>query len=108
MKVRETMGHQLDRQKDLYDRRVHGKPLKPGDKVWFHCPRGHARKLHHPWKGLFKVLDEITKVDYRIRSTRGRSKTLVVHFNRLKPYSENTRPNISNTAQEPTSWAILY
>ena len=95
---------------ERYDRRIHGKPLKHGDTVWLHCPtvpRGHARKLHHPWKGPFNVLDQITEVDYRIRSTRGQSKTLVVHFNRLKPYSENTRPNISNTTREPTSRATI-
>ena len=27
-RVRDTIGHQLDRQKELYDERIHGKPLK--------------------------------------------------------------------------------
>ena len=36
--VRDRMGHVLDRQKYMYDKRVHGEPFKKGDLVWLHCP----------------------------------------------------------------------
>ena len=36
--VRERMDRKLDREKELYDRKVHGKPLEIGDLVWLHCP----------------------------------------------------------------------
>ena len=43
------MGEQLDRQKELYDRKAHGELFKQGDLVWLHTPavsRGKSRKLH--------------------------------------------------------------
>ena len=52
--VRERMGLQLHRQKELYDQRIQGKSFESGDTVWLHCPavpRGSPRKLHKPWKG---------------------------------------------------------
>ena len=48
-RVRETMGHKLDQQKDYYDKRVHGKPYSKGDLIWLHsCVvlKGVANKLH--------------------------------------------------------------
>ncbi len=37
-RVRATMGQSLDRQKQFYDRKVHGKPYQVGDLVWLHSP----------------------------------------------------------------------
>ena len=37
-KVCTHTGHKFERQKALYDRRVHGKPLAEGDLVWLHSP----------------------------------------------------------------------
>ena len=51
------------RQKELYDRKVHGKPFEKGDYVWLNSPmgrRGTSKKLHHPWTGPFKVLTRIS------------------------------------------------
>ena len=53
------MDRKLDREKELYDRKVHGKPLEIGDLVWLHCPavpRGHSKKLHRPWSGPHRVV----------------------------------------------------
>ena len=59
------MVHQLDRQKELYDERIHGKPLKRDDLVWLHSkviPHGVGRKLHRPWTGPFRVVrDSLTQ-----------------------------------------------
>ena len=51
--VRGTMGNSLDREKDLYDKRIHGKPLATGDKVWLHCPaaRGKSKKASLSMEG---------------------------------------------------------
>ena len=97
-KVRDKMGHKLDQQKELYDQRIHGKPFEPGDKVWLHSPavpRGRSRKLHRPWKGPFRVLARVT---YRLKNSRNRSQKIIVHFNRLKPYSAKMRPAPSQPA----------
>ena len=58
------------RQKDFYDRKVHGEPYKTGDLVWMHTtvvPPGHSRKLHHPWTGPFKVIQRLSESNYKVK-----------------------------------------
>ena len=88
------MGHVLDRQKDIYDKKVHGEPFKKGDLVWLHCPavpRGRSKKLHRPWSGPFQVVSKLSEEIYRIQNTQRRHQRLVVHFNRLKPCPSDIR-----------------
>ena len=85
--VRDHMGHKLAQQKERYDVRSNGKPLEVGDLVWLHnpaVPRGKSRKLHRPWTGPYRVLDEISDAVYRVEHTRCRHKRPVVHFDPLK------------------------
>ena len=73
--VRDQMGHKQDRQKELYDRLVHGKPFEPGNLVWLHCPavpRGQSRKLHRPWTSPFRVVRKLSDATYRIQNARAR------------------------------------
>ncbi len=93
-RVRDQMGHALDRQKDIYDRKVHGKPFDLGDWVWLHCPavpRGQSKKLHRPWSGPFRVVTKLSEGTYRIQNTRNRRQRRVVHFDRLKLCPPNMR-----------------
>ena len=86
--VRQQTGRQLQRQKELYDQKVHGRPLNVGDLVWLHSPavpRSRSKKLHHHWMGPFEVVTKLSDVTYRIRHTRNRRLRKVVHFDRLKP-----------------------
>ena len=103
--VRDQMGHKQDRQKELYDRRVHGKPFEPGDLVWLHCPavpRGQSRKLHRPCTGPFQVVRKLSDATYRIHNMRARRQRLVVHFDRLKPCPSSIRlPDAEITSQTP-------
>ena len=111
--------HQLEtthqRQKEIYDKKVHGKPYKKGDLVWLYnpaIPQGQARKLHHPWTGPFRVLERIGEADYRIKEVYGKRAPSVVHFDRLKPCHPGTRfsPQASSrnngTSNEETSTHI--
>ena len=78
------------RQKEVYDRHLEGSPYQVGDSVWLHCPaipRGRSRKFHRPWQGPFEVIKVISDVVYRIRRCSSPRQRLVVHFNRLKPYT---------------------
>ena len=57
-RIRDTMGHQLDRPKELYNEQIHGKPFKNDDLVWLHSkviPSGVGQKLHHPGLGLSEL-----------------------------------------------------
>ena len=104
-KVREQMGHKLDRQKDLYDKRVHGKLFEAGDLVMLFSPvvpRGCPRKLHRPWTGPFKIVNRLSDVTYRIQDVHSRRHRLVVHFNRLKACPPNMRfPDNEQTSSPP-------
>jgi hypothetical protein len=92
--VRKQMGYKLDRQKEIYDKKVHGVPFQPRDLVWLHSPvvpRGQARKLHHPWTGPYRIVSKLSDAVYRIQHLRVRRKCLVVHFDRLKPCPSDIR-----------------
>ena len=87
MHVQEQMGAKLDRQKEVYDKRSHGKPYEKGDLVWLNTPvvpRGQAKKLHHPWAGPYRIVTKLSEAVYRIQHVRLHKKHQVVHFDRLK------------------------
>ena len=92
--VRERMGCKLDHQKELYDRKVHGQPFKPGELVWLHSPavpRGQSKKLHRPWTGPYRIVAKLSDAVYRIQHSQARRKRLVVHFDWLKPCQQGVR-----------------
>ena len=87
--VREHLGIEQRRHKQLYDRKVAGKPYKEGDSVWLYCPavpQGHSKKLHACWKGPYTVAKVYKKGVYQIKWNLPPHKQQVVHFDRLKPY----------------------
>ena len=91
--VREQCEMEHQRQKAIYDKKAHGRPYEKGDLVWLFSPvvpRGHSRKLHHPWKGPFVVVDKIGITTYKIKPSRNSGKCQIVHFDRLKPCAPNT------------------
>ena len=97
MTLRNTAGMQQQRQKDLYDKRAHGKPYIIGDYVWLHSPvvpRGGSRKLHHPWTGPYKVITKLSDVTYRIQSLDKKRLRKVVHFDRLKICNQVPRATV--------------
>ena len=84
------------RQKEIYDRKVHGKPYQKGDYVWLHSPMGKreaSKKLYHPWSGPYRVVKKLSEANYRIEQFQGRRTRKIVHFDRLKPCPKNIRFN---------------
>ena len=60
-RVRERVGKVQERQEELYNRKVHGEPHKPGTLVWLFnpaIPRGKAKKFHRPWDWSISCCDE--------------------------------------------------
>ena len=85
---REYMGLQQRRQKVHYDKLCNGKPFKIGDMVWLHCPavpRGKSPKLHCYWQGPYIIHKVLSDILYQIQHRNNKRKSMVVHFNRLKP-----------------------
>ena len=99
-RVRDQMGTKLEHQKQLYDRKVHGKPYEVGDMVWLHSqvvPRGTSKKLFHLWSGPHKVVKRLSDITYCIVNKRSKRQRLVVHFDRLKPYGSQNKAEDSST-----------
>ena len=72
--------------KRIYDCKIHDYNFMPGDKVYLHkgvVPRGAYYKFLRPWKPAV-VVDKVGELNYRIRAFGAKS-TLLVHHNRLKP-----------------------
>lgn len=93
-RTRKCMEGKLNRQKEIYDKRVHGKRFQKGDLVWLHTPAvpwGQAKKLHRPWTGPYCIVAKLSDAVYRIRHLQSPRKRLVVHFDRLKLCPPTTR-----------------
>ena len=83
------------RQKKNYDRFSSGTPYNVGDKVWLLNPKkrkGRSLKLSNFWEGPFAVTQCISNVVFRIQKG-SKSKSKVVHYDRLKPYVSLVRKN---------------
>ena len=100
--VRHKMGCSLEREKDFYDKRIHGDPFNKGEYVWLHSPaipQGHSKKLFLPWKGPYRVLKRISEATYRIQHLKN-NRRVVVHFNRLKPCPQRVCPQTQHQTKE--------
>lgn len=97
--VRERLRTNHMKEEELYNRKEHGPPLQEGEKVWLFTPavpKGDSRKFHRPWTGPYRVLKRLSEVNYRIQHLQNYKKQ-VVHFDRLKPYANQT--SACNTPQ---------
>ena len=75
-------------QKRNYDRKASSHGLREGIFVWLHDPskrKGISPKLQLRWKGPFLIVTQLSDVVFRIQASP-RSKPVVVHADRLKPY----------------------
>ena len=116
--ARQKMGAQLQRQKQFYDHKIHGKPYDVGDLVWLFSPAvppGQSKKLHHPWSGPFEIVKHLTDATYRIANQAAKRQRFVVHFDRLKPCVSGTRfnkPQIEHNTDhdhsEPNSSSVPF
>ena len=88
-KVRENTKRKQHRQKEFYNRRVHGKPYKKGELVWLFNPavkKGYTKKFHS--HGVDPI-GSATNCLLTIKHTAN-NKFKVVHFDRLKHCPEGT------------------
>ena len=62
-----TMGTEQIRQREYFNRTVHGEPFKEGDLVWLFEPhKAKSRKYYLPWHGHFEALSRTSEVIYMI------------------------------------------
>ena len=62
-----TMGSEQRRQREYFNSKVNGEPLKEGDLFWlFEHHKAKFRKFYLPWHGLFEALSRTSEVTYMI------------------------------------------
>ena len=71
------------KRKEQFDRGTVNRTLKKGEQVLCRIP-GMSKKLKESWHGPYEVLDRKSRVDYKVKVGRGRSK--VLHINNMKRY----------------------
>ncbi|XP_072166473.1 uncharacterized protein [Diadema setosum] len=80
--VHEHLRQSHDRYREQYNRKARPRSFKVGDEVLLLLPTDHNKLLMH-WKGPFKVVGKIGKLDYRIDLG---TRTTTFHANLLKQY----------------------
>ena len=73
--------------KKEYDKKSAVRELGTGDLVWARIP-GLDHKLREAWLGPWEVVEQVGRVNYRVKQLEGGSKVKVVHINTLKAYVE--------------------
>lgn len=93
--ARKHMQISSDGMKNYYDKNANFVEFSVGDCVWFHNPirrKGLSLKFQRPWKGPYIITEKLNNVLYKIQeSPKGKSKT--VHYDRLKKYQGENKPN---------------
>lgn len=83
-------------QKKAYDKKVNQNQTgyKKGDKVLVYQPNlqpGEHGKFKRQWEGPWVVVEQSSALNVKVAPLHGRKKTIVIHTNRVKPYSTQTR-----------------
>ena len=79
--------------KQHYDRVVRPTTFDPGDLVRYYYPRklkGRSRKWSRYYVGPYRIVKRVNDVNYMIR-LNDRTRAIIVHVNKLKPYYEFSR-----------------
>ena len=87
--------------KRRYDIKAHKVSYKVGDAVWYYNPKrklGFNPKLQRPWKGPMIVVECLNDVLFRIQFGP-RTKPMVVHHDKLKPYLGEDKPEWFNSKE---------
>ena len=70
-----------EEQKRRYDTKIKEHPYQPGDLVYRKNP--NTKKLETPWHGPYVVIQKLSDILFRIT---GKTRSVVIHHDQLKPY----------------------
>ena len=71
--------------KEQFDKGAARRELEEGDQVLIRKP-GLTPKLEESWLGPYPVVEKLNRVNYRVKTSKGRA--VVLHINNLKKYRE--------------------
>ena len=77
--------------KDLYDRKSKPYPYKVGEVVWLFTPKtqkGLSKKLLHNWHGPYRLVEQLSPVNFKLHTRDNCLLPTPVHVNRLKPCTD--------------------
>ena len=77
--------------KNLYDCKSKPYPYKVGNLVWLFTPKtqkGLSKKLLHNWHGLYRLVEQLLPVNFKLHTCHNRLLPTPVHVNRLKPCTD--------------------
>ena len=79
-----------------FDRHSKPYPYYVGHRVWIYTPKtkvGLSKKLLHCWDGPYRLVEKLSPVTFKLRTSDNRLLPCAVHVNRCKPYYDpETRP----------------
>ena len=87
------------KQKKWYDKRARDLVLQEGEKVLLLLPN-RSEKLLAKWRGPYKVLRKIGRVNYEVEIPKGRKKSKTFHINMLKPWKESAEECYLNVVSD--------
>lgn len=93
--ARKRLNISSESKKRRYDVKLHKIHYEMGDAVWYYNPKrkvGFNPKRQRPWKGPMVVVERLNEVLFRIQAGP-KSKPLVVHHDKLKPYLGEDKPD---------------
>lgn len=111
--VREQTGTEMLRQKKYHDKKLNWENFKIGDLVFVYFPRhksGLSPKLTSYWHGPFKVLAQLSDVNYKV-NCGPRDTPQVIHVDRMRrvrpqvPTGENENKRVPETNSENSDQA---
>ena len=80
------LGVNQEHQNDRYHKMVYGRNYAEVEKVWLMSPhKAKSRQFYLPWDGPWEILEQTSKVNYKIAKKGKEDKWKIVHFNMLKP-----------------------
>jgi hypothetical protein len=111
--VKENTAEARKRNKQIYDKRAVERKFEPGDAVYLYdgtVKPGNTAKLSSPWKPYYRIIEQTSPVNFRIRSQLT-GKTKIVHVNILKAaYPDETwdidRDTVENIVTEQEEDAL--
>ncbi|KRY44902.1 hypothetical protein T03_14264 [Trichinella britovi] len=89
------------RQRYYYNRKAGNTNYQTHEAVWLYCPVNKGKrnmKFATPCTGPFEIIEQVSGVNYRIRSFGSPRRTQLVHVNRLK--RSNSTPSRGHIAHD--------
>ena len=91
--ARENLQRAQQKMKDYYDQKTKEPVFEVGQRVWVYTPRtrkGLSKKLMHNWLGPYRIVEKLSPVHFKLRTTANNKVAFSCHANRMRPFVDPT------------------